>query len=84
MKRMPQKMNVPLPELGLHKKGRIVFLQTQNQEMLKKIIAMGALPKTNITLLQKYPSYVFKIGKSQFAVDNDLASCIYVSQAGGR
>jgi DtxR family Mn-dependent transcriptional regulator len=84
LKRMPQKMNVPLPELGLHKKARVVFLQTHNREMLKKIIAMGALPKTNITLLQKYPSYVFKIGKSQFAVDNDLASCIYVSQTAAR
>ncbi len=84
LKRMPQKMNVPLAELGLHKKARIVFLQTHNRETLKKIIAMGALPKTNITLLQKYPSYVFKIGKSQFAVDNDLASCIYVSQVGAR
>jgi DtxR family Mn-dependent transcriptional regulator len=40
---------------------------------------MGALPKTEITLLQKFPSYVFKIARSQFAVDKELASCIYVS-----
>ena len=82
LKRVPQKLNIPLVELSLHKKARIVFLQTDNREMLKKLIAMGTLPKTNITLLQKYPSYVFKIGKSQFAVDNDLASCIYVTQTG--
>ena len=82
LKRMPQKMNVPLSELGLHKKARITFLQTHNREMLKRIIAMGALPKTHITLLHKFPSYVFKIGKSQFAIDSDLASCIYVSQIG--
>lgn len=82
LKRMPQKMNIPLPELGLHKKARIAFLQTDNRDMLKKIIAMGALPKTDITLLQKFPSYVFRIDKSQFAVDRELASCIYVSPAG--
>lgn len=79
LKRMPQKMNMPLYELGVHKKAKITYLQTHNQDMLKKIIAMGALPKTDITLLQKSPSIVFKIGKSQFAVDKDLASCIYIS-----
>ena len=80
MKRMPQKMNMPLDELDTHKKAKIAYLQTHNRDMLKKIIALGALPKTDITLLQKSPSIVFKIGKSQFAVDKELASCIYISQ----
>ena len=80
LKRMPQKMNIPLAELDTHKKAKIAYLQTHNRDMLKKIIALGALPKTDITLLQKSPSIVFKIGKSQFAVDKELASCIYISQ----
>ncbi len=81
LKRMPQKMNMPLAELTAHKKAKITYLHTHDRDMLKKIIAMGALPKTNITLLQKTPSLVFKIGKSQFAVDKELASCIFVSQS---
>jgi DtxR family Mn-dependent transcriptional regulator len=80
LKRIPQKMNMPLAELATHKKAKITYLQTHNRDMLKKIIAMGALPKTDITLLQKSPSIVFKIGKSQFAVDKELASCIIIRQ----
>ncbi len=78
--KVPNKVNVPLTELGVNRKARVVYLQTHNRERLQKIIAMGALPKTEITLIQKYPSYVFKIARSQFAIDKELASCIYVSE----
>ena len=77
-KRMPKKLIMQLSELEVNKKAQISYLQTQNREMLQKIIAMGALPHTEITLMQKFPSYVFKIGKSQFAIDKELASHIYV------
>ena len=30
-------------------------------------------------MIQKFPSYVFQVGQSQFAVDKELAECIYVS-----
>jgi DtxR family Mn-dependent transcriptional regulator len=75
----PKKVNIPLTELKVNRKARVAYLQTHNRQKLQKIIAMGALPKTEITLLQKFPSYVFKIARSQFAVDKELASCIYVS-----
>jgi DtxR family Mn-dependent transcriptional regulator len=75
----PKKVNIPLTDLKLNRKARVAYLQTHNRQKLQKIIAMGALPKTEITLLQKFPSYVFKIARSQFAVDEELASCIYVS-----
>jgi DtxR family transcriptional regulator, Mn-dependent transcriptional regulator len=39
---------------------------------------MGVLPGTSITLIQNFPSYVFQLGQSQFAIDKDLASAIYV------
>lgn len=77
-KRMPSKLIMPLSELGVNKKAKISYLQTQDRAALQKIIAMGALPKTDIVLIQKFPSIVFKIGKSQFAIDKELASHIYV------
>ncbi len=77
-KKVPERFIMPLTELGVNKKARISYLQTQNHELIKKIIAIGALPNTGVTLIQKFPSYVFNIGKSQFAVDKELASCIYV------
>lgn len=77
-KREPKKVIMPLTALGVNKRARIAYLQTQERGALQKMIAMGALPKTEITLIQKFPSYVFQIGKSQFAIDKELAYCIYV------
>lgn len=78
VKRRPQKLLMPLTDLEVHKKAKVSYLHTYNRNELQKIIAMGVLPNTEITLIQKFPSYVFQIGKSQFAVDRELASCIYV------
>lgn len=77
-KRMPQKLIMPLSELEINKKAKISYLHTKDRSILQKIIAMGTLPKTEIILIQKFPSYLFKIGKSQFAIDKELASHIYV------
>ena len=73
-----EKVIMPLTELDVNRKAKISYLQTHDRETLQKIIAMGALPNTEIALLQKFPSYVFKIGKSQFAIDKELASHIRV------
>ena len=37
---------------------------------------MGILPGKMVKLLQSFPSYVFQIGQSQFAVDDGLARAI--------
>jgi DtxR family Mn-dependent transcriptional regulator len=69
---------MPLTELEINKKARVSHLRTENEKALQKIIALGILPNAEIVLLHKFPSYVFKIGKSQFAVDKKLASQIFV------
>ncbi|MCQ9208219.1 MAG: metal-dependent transcriptional regulator [Omnitrophica bacterium] len=77
-KRAPKKLIMPLFELELNKKAKIAYLQTHNRSILQKIIAIGALPHSEVVLLQNFPSYVFQIGKAQFTVDQELASHIYV------
>ena len=39
---------------------------------------MGILPGANIKVIRQFPSYVFQVGYSQFAVDRPLAEVIYV------
>lgn len=78
VKRIPKKLIMPLSELEVSKKAKVSYLQIQDRNALQKIIATGALPKTEIVLIQKFPSYLFRIGKSQFAIDKELASSIYV------
>ncbi|MBI3999487.1 MAG: ferrous iron transport protein A [Candidatus Omnitrophica bacterium] len=74
-----QESDLRLDELEINKKARVSFVQMGNRSTLQKIIAIGALPNTELVLLQKFPSFVFQIGFSQFSIDRELASCIYVS-----
>lgn len=67
-----------LKDLEVNERGKIAYLATNEPSRLNKLMAMGALPGLLITMVQKFPSYVFQIGQSQFAVDRELAEGIYV------
>jgi DtxR family Mn-dependent transcriptional regulator len=67
-----------LKDLGVKDRGRIAYLATNDSGRLNKLMAMGALPGISITMIQKFPSYVFKVGQSQFAIDQEMAEGIYV------
>ncbi len=77
-KRTSKKLIMPLTDLRVNKKAKVSYLQTQNRSALKKMIAMGILPDTGVSLIQRFPSYVLQIGKSQFTIDKELASYVYV------
>jgi len=65
-------------ELKKGQGGRISFLNTRNEGRLQKLIAMGILPGMDVEVIAHYPTHVLKIGESQFALDEDMASNIYV------
>jgi DtxR family Mn-dependent transcriptional regulator len=67
-----------LKDLDVGEYGTIAYLATNNRARLSKLMAMGALPGLSITMVQKFPSYVFQVGQSQFAVDKEVAEGIYV------
>ncbi len=69
---------VPLTELEPRQAATIAYLRTDNREALQKLIAIGALPKTELRLLQRSPALVLQLGRSQFAIDQELASHVYV------
>lgn len=68
----------PLKDLETGDRGTIAYLATDDQGRLHKLVAMGSLPGLPITIIQKFPSYVFQIGQSQFAIDEQMAEGIYV------
>lgn len=59
-------------------KGKIAYLHAPKAERFQKLISMGVLPGAPIELMQRFPSYVFKVRHTQFAVDKELAETIYV------
>ena len=58
--------------------GRVAYLSTRDNREVQKLMAMSVLPGTDISLIRRFPSYVFQIGYSQFTVDKELAGLIYV------
>ena len=77
-KRKTESLVMPLSELQKGQRGKIAYIHTDDRTMLRKIMAMGALPGLSITLVQRFPSYVFQIGESQFAADKNVADQIQV------
>lgn len=69
---------VPLTALAANEGGVVTCLQQPESRASMKLAAMGVLPGTAVTLVQRYPAYVFRIGYSEFAVDAELASRIQV------
>lgn len=69
---------VPLTEINAGQEGEIAYIQTGDNKKMQKLMAMGVLPANRIHLVQSYPSYIFRIGFSEFAVDTALAKEIFV------
>jgi DtxR family Mn-dependent transcriptional regulator len=69
---------VPMSNLRQGEKGAIAYVQTGDSDKLKKLMAMGILPGEQITLERRYPSFVFNVGRSRYAVDEGMAEAIFV------
>ncbi|MFZ2950851.1 MAG: metal-dependent transcriptional regulator [Desulfuromonadaceae bacterium] len=69
---------VPLTEFKSGQEGEIAYIQTDDNKKMQKLMAMGVLPGNKIVLVQAYPSYIFRVGYSEFAIDTNLAKEIFV------
>lgn len=68
----------PLCDAKPESEGAVAYLATKDNRQVHKLVAMGILPGANIKVIRQFPSYVFQVGYSQFAVDRPLAEVIYV------
>jgi DtxR family Mn-dependent transcriptional regulator len=69
---------VPLTEFKSGQEGEIAYIQTDDSKKMQKLMAMGVLPGNRIVLTHAYPSYIFRVGFSEFAIDANLAREIFV------
>ncbi len=76
--RQAQRLVSPLSQLAQGQKGKIAYIYAPESNTLQKLMAMGILPEAPISLIQSFPSYVFQVRKTQFAVDKEIADAIYV------
>ncbi len=69
---------VPLTEMKSGEEGEIAYIQTEDSKKMQKLMAMGVLPGNRIILSQTFPSYIFRVGFSEFAIDSAMAREIFV------
>lgn len=67
-----------LAKLASGSSGIITRLEPTDDGALAKLIAMGILPGTRVVLIQRFPSYVFRAGRTEISVDQQLAEQILV------
>jgi DtxR family Mn-dependent transcriptional regulator len=78
MKDTVSRLIAPLSELQPGAKGQIAYLQMSHPVRLQKLMAMGVLPGVEMHLVRRSPAYVFEVGYSQFAVDEEIAADIHI------
>ena len=69
---------VALTELKAGERGEIAYLTASDAGKMQKLMSMGVLPGSDLEVTRTFPSCVFRVGHSDFAVDEDLAREIFV------
>ena len=72
---------VALTELRPGEKGEIAYLSTADSKKMQKLMSMGVLPGNDLLLTRKFPSFIFKVGNSEFAIDEVLAREIFIRKS---
>jgi len=72
------KVVVPLSELGVGERGKIVYISTRRAGRMGRFSALGLLPGMEVSVHQIYPSFVLSLGQTQVALDREVLNDIYV------
>lgn len=68
----------PLNLLGNRTQGVITAIRNKDDKIVKKLLAMGVHTGMAITLEQRFPSFVIRVGRTRIAIDKNIASSIKV------
>ena len=64
--------------LATKTQGVITAIRNKDEKVVKKLLAMGVHKGMHITLEQRFPSFVIRVGRTRIAIDKDIASSIKV------
>jgi DtxR family Mn-dependent transcriptional regulator len=68
----------PLKDLDTGSNAIIVFITSQAKHSIGKLGSLGITPGQTIRLIQKSPSFIIKLDNTMLALDDTIASQIYV------
>ena len=72
----------PLNFLGTKTQGVITAIRNKDDKIIKKLLSMGVHTGMHITLEQRFPSFVIRVGRTRIAIDKNIASSIKVRVIG--
>ncbi len=70
-----------LSEMKPGDEGVIKYL-AGDEDVMRKAIALGILPGTKVRVIRTFPAFVIKLGNSHVALDEKIASQIYLIKTG--
>jgi Fe2+ transport system protein FeoA len=69
-----------LSELEPGKEAIVSHIDTGNKSTLNKIMALGILPGVRVTMIQKFPTFVFQVGNTRVTADEQLVNTIMIQK----
>lgn len=70
--------SVALTSLRTGERGAVSCLEEPWSAESAKLAALGILPGVRLRITQRYPAWVLKVGRTEMALDRDLAGRIRV------
>ena len=68
----------PLNLLKVGQSGRIVFITPRTKRVLSRLASYGVVPGSELTLKQRYPSYIIHVDQTDVAIESDIAKEIFI------
>jgi len=68
-----------LADLRVGQSGEVVAVEAPDQAGYRRLFALGLVPGARVTLLQRFPTYVFTVGRTTIAVDAEMARGVGVA-----
>ncbi|MPN51990.1 hypothetical protein SDC9_199642 [bioreactor metagenome] len=69
-------MKLAIRDLRPGDRIRVFTLNSANKSYLRKLAIFGVLPGAEVEVLQVRPAYVFRIGYTELALDDEVAQSI--------
>ena len=67
-----------LPQVKIGQVQTVAKLHTNEIMIRRKLMAMGITPGSSLIVEQKFPSYIVKVGHTRAALDQEIATSIFV------
>lgn len=68
----------PLTVLKVGQSGRISFITPRTKKILNRLASYGVVPGSELTLKQRYPSYIIRVDQTEVAIEGDIAKEIFI------